>query len=40
MEGTGLDAWEAVLRAALLGIINDGFVPSTEFQAIVRQLCG
>lgn len=36
----GLDAWEAVLRAALLGIINDGFVPSTEFQAIVRQLCG
>ena len=36
----GLDGWESVLRAALLDVINAGFVPSAEFQSLIPAICG
>ncbi len=39
-EPAGVDAWEAILRNALLTVINTGFVPSAEFQGLVPQVCG
>lgn len=36
----GLDGWENVLRNDLIGIIQEGFVPSGEFQSKAPQLCG
>ncbi len=39
-DEAGLDAWEGVLRQALLAIINTGFVPSPEFQGLVPLVCG
>ena len=36
----GLDGWENVLRNHLIGIIQEGFVPSGEFQSKAPQLCG
>lgn len=39
-DAAGLDAWEAVLRQALLDIVNLGFVSSPEFQAQRARLCG
>ena len=35
-----LDAGEAVLRAALVAALNDGFVLSPEAQAHMAKVCG
>ena len=35
----GLEAWEAVLRGHLLGLIDSAFVPSPEFAARVPAIC-
>jgi len=39
-ESADLDAWEGVLRAHLLGVLDDGFIASPEFQARIPRLCG
>ena len=38
-ESADLDAWEGVLRAHLLGILDDSFIASPEFQARIPRLC-
>jgi pimeloyl-ACP methyl ester carboxylesterase len=38
-DSGGLDGWEAVLREELLDIVNNGFVPSPEFQGKRVALC-
>jgi hypothetical protein len=39
-DAAGLDGWEAILRTTLLQIINQGFVPSLEFQGLAASICG
>ena len=39
-DAGGLVYWESVLRQDLAGVIQTGFVSSTEFQAKIPQLCG
>jgi hypothetical protein len=39
-EPLGLAFWEGNLRANLLGILHQGFIPSAEFQGFVPQVCG
>jgi len=39
-DAGGLAYWESVLRQDLTGVIQTGFVPSTEFQSKIPQLCG
>ena len=39
-DAGGLAGWEGVLRQDLTGVIQTGFVPSTEFQSKIPQLCG
>ena len=39
-EPAGLEAWEGFLRAAWRDVIDGGFIPSTEFRGILRQICG
>jgi hypothetical protein len=38
-DAGGLDGWEQFLRAQLLAVLNDGFIPSAEFQARVSRIC-
>ena len=39
-EPAGLESWEGLLRAAWRDVIEGGFIPSTEFRGILRQICG
>jgi hypothetical protein len=39
-EPAGLQGWEGLLRAAWRDVIDGGFIPSTEFRGILRQICG
>jgi hypothetical protein len=36
----GLDGWESVLRARLLRVLDEGFIPSPEFQGRIPRVCG
>jgi uncharacterized protein DUF4214/Kelch motif protein/HYDIN/CFA65/VesB family protein len=39
-DPAGLEHWTDILQSSLLSIVNDGFLSSAEFRALVPNLCG